>query len=266
MNFKNPLHDLSKTSIGWLVSAIRQYRGLSQADLSIRSRAFSKEKGNEGFYISQGQLSKVENGVHVFDLSTWYSFCTLTDVSTEVCSFGFVDFFSPITNAVNDRIGGIKTPRIYTKGASYSVRNIYPLLKSIIERVGSDQFVSFINSIRLSPKIFYVLDNSLNLNFIEDLLDFYKDQTRDDKNFATLLSNLDESMTSYPKIFLETTHEKDLSSGVLKYFQSYYDFSSWYEKKMNPTWNTKYSLKNGQVSHFLYHYELKKMDSLHLSA
>ena len=124
--------------------------------------------------ISQGALSKLEAGILKPDAELWFSFCDLFQLSPDFTfRNGTIDRLTRATIEQGKRVGGFKPlPAKYASLRGIKVRSILPLIMLLSETKNPSKFLTFCKSVEMDPDYFVILDNQVNLLFLEDFFAF----------------------------------------------------------------------------------------------
>jgi hypothetical protein len=120
--------------------------------------------------ISQGALSKLENGTLMPSTTNWYMFCELAKIPPDLSwRTGCVDLGTQVSYGSNDREGGFRIPERYARHQGSKVRTALPFLQYFRSRLGPRKLEAYLNRTGVDPDYFVVLDNQLNIEFTLDM-------------------------------------------------------------------------------------------------
>lgn len=143
-----------------LIRASRKQLGLSQTEAC------------EILELSQGALSKVENGRLTISAAQWYKYCDETGLSLDSVWNGYVDFKKTVLLGPLSTSTGYKTPARYAFDAGSTIRTVRPFLDYLEKMVGEKTKTKFLENLGFDLDFFICLDNHVNLNLILDITQF----------------------------------------------------------------------------------------------
>lgn len=147
----------SAARIALLFRAARKDAGYSQSDIS------------KGLGISQGTLSKLENGVLTPSAPLWFEFCKMTKIPSDSLITGHIDHGICLADKTFDSIGLFKVSRKYLVDRGTTVRSVLPFLIQARKEMGLVRLNKVLGQIGVDPDYFCNLDHSLSISFLFDL-------------------------------------------------------------------------------------------------
>lgn len=155
---------ISPDSIGRLIRAARKYSGLSQ------------EEACQEMKITQGSLSKIENGVFFPRIDVWFKICDAYKIDPSCYYYGFIDSnLKKITNKKNKNLKGFKVDTKWLDNPSINSRMLLPLVKILQDKSPKQKFNKVFKELAIDPDIFFILEANFNTNLIDILLKKIKD-------------------------------------------------------------------------------------------
>jgi transcriptional regulator with XRE-family HTH domain len=145
-----------------ILRAVRKFYRLNQSDFApILS-------------ITQSALSKIEAGQLELSALQWLAVCDKFTLDPRSIFTGKIENLGDRKLKVEslDRVGGFRLPDQYSYLMGSSVRTAYPLLKFMRLRLGEQRFDAFIKSTGFDKDYFVIMNNPLNLKFIEHMVLF----------------------------------------------------------------------------------------------
>lgn len=145
-----------------IIRAVRKYHEIKQTDFAPIIQT------------TQSALSKIEAGLLEVSAIQWLAVCEKFVLDPRCLFTGKIENLGERKLKVDDhsRIGGFKIPKDYSYLMGSSVRTAYPLLKFANLKLGEKRFESFIKSTGFDRDYFMIMNNPLNLKFIENLVLF----------------------------------------------------------------------------------------------
>jgi len=145
-----------------IIRALRKFHQVKQTD-------FAPLLG-----ITQSALSKVEAGQLELSAAQWLAVCERYQLDPRCLFLGKIENLGERKLKVEDHtfVGGFKIPKPYQHLMGSTVRTAYPLLKFARLRLGDSRFEEFIRSTGFDLDYFLIMNNPLNLKFIEHLVHF----------------------------------------------------------------------------------------------
>ena len=119
--------------------------------------------------ITQGNLSKMENGILVPSAPQWFEFCEMTGISPISLTQGYLERNSPAQLRSGGSEGGFSLPSDYSRERGSKVRAMIPFLAYFEKTFGEDKLESYLESLRLDPDFFVNFDNQISMNFCLDI-------------------------------------------------------------------------------------------------
>ncbi|MBL6990249.1 MAG: helix-turn-helix transcriptional regulator [Bacteriovoracaceae bacterium] len=142
-------------SFARMVRGIRKYSGVTQVELSNL------------LAITQGTVSKVENGILNPDVNAWLKFCKTFDNSPFCHTNDYIDGDFIKKNS-DSFIYKMKTT--FLSGPCFTVRSILPLIFLFNTKKGERQFDAFVKQKGIDRDYLTIRDNKLNLRFFVQML------------------------------------------------------------------------------------------------
>lgn len=145
-----------------IIRALRKYHQIKQID-------FAPLLG-----ITQSALSKIEAGQLELSAAQWLAVCERFYIDPRSLFTGKIENLGDRKIKVEDltHIGGFKIPKIYQHLLGSTVRTAYPLLKFARLRLGESRYEEFLKSTGFDLDYFLIMNNPLNLKFMEHLVHF----------------------------------------------------------------------------------------------
>lgn len=155
---------------------------------------------------SQSALSKIESGILELSASQWLAICEKFSLDPRCLFHGKIENLGDRKIKVQDLrdVGGYQIPEQYSHMMGSSVRTAYPLIKFMRMRLGDKVTGDYLKSTGFDPDYFLIMNNPLNLKFIEHLVLF-------------LISKGVLSLSNVGSI-IELTSFKDIHSSVVNDF------------------------------------------------
>jgi transcriptional regulator with XRE-family HTH domain len=135
--------------IGQILQATRKHLGLNQT-------AVAPQLG-----LDQSALSRVESGKQMLTATQWFTFCSLSGISPDSLTFGFIELDRPES--------AIRLPSRYAFEKRSKVRSLLPMLDFARATLGERGFNSFLEDRKIDPEFFINLNAAINFNFTLDL-------------------------------------------------------------------------------------------------
>jgi len=146
--------------ISLLFRAGRKDRGFSQLDVS------------QALGISQGTLSKLENGVLSPSATLWFDFCSLTGIPSDSLLTGKIDHGHSLSGKILEPSDFFRIKSKYKIDSGSSVRSVLPFLIQAKANLGQKKSNSLIEHLGVDPDYFCNVDHSISISF---LFDFWKE-------------------------------------------------------------------------------------------
>lgn len=154
------MKESSYISLGALMKAARKFKKLNQADVA------------KAIGCSQSALSKMEHDLLVPSAPQWFQFARYTSIPPESLESGIINRGS-IVKFNNDQVSlGFKIPKRYRTARSEKVREIYPFLHFLENKVRPSMNKEFILSTGLDEEFFLDFDNLINYQLFVDTVLF----------------------------------------------------------------------------------------------
>lgn len=136
--------------------------------LAINQVELSKQLG-----ISQGAVSKVENGLLELHALEWITFCDAYSIDPNNLTCGFVTFLPKLKIKKVKKlyqVGSYKVPERFLDGDQMTLASLFPILKNLLSKSEQDfaQFlVEFKESFQMDSDYLFVLDHPINQHFLD---------------------------------------------------------------------------------------------------
>ena len=145
-----------------IMRAVRKFYQLKQVDFAPIIQT------------SQSALSKIEAGILELSASQWLSVCEKFSLDPRCLFNGKIENLGDRKIKVQSLrdVGGYQIPKQYSHMMGSSVRTAYPLIKFMRMRLGDKVTGDFLKSAGFDPDYFLIMNNPLNLKFIEHLVLF----------------------------------------------------------------------------------------------
>lgn len=145
-----------------IVRAVRKYNQIKQVDFAPILQT------------TQSALSKIEAGNLELSASQWLSLCDKFTLDPRSIFSGKIENLGERKLKVEsiDHVGGFDIPDQYSYLMGSSVRTAYPILKFMRLRLGEKRFEGFLKSTGFDKDYFVIMNNPLNLKFIEHMVLF----------------------------------------------------------------------------------------------
>jgi DNA-binding XRE family transcriptional regulator len=145
-----------------IVRAVRKYHEIKQIDFAPL------------LATTQSALSKIEAGHLELSATQWLSVCDKFTLDPRSIFTGKIENLGERKLKVEsvDHVGGFDIPENYSYLMGSSVRTAYPFLKFMRLRIGEKRFESFLKSTGFDKDYFVIMNNPLNLKFIEHMVLF----------------------------------------------------------------------------------------------
>lgn len=147
-------------SIGPLMKAARKFKKYNQADVA---RAIG---------CSQSALSKMEHNLLIPSAPQWFLFARFTSIPPETLETGVIDRHSKVRFNDDQVSLGFKIPKKYRQQRSEKVREIYPFLLFLENKMSPPLHKDFINSTGIEPEFFLDFDNLINFQMFLDIVQY----------------------------------------------------------------------------------------------
>lgn len=145
-------------------------------DISLIFRAARKEAGfsqidiARKLGISQGTLSKLENGVLTPSAPLWFEFCKLTKIPSDSLTEGYIDHGVALGSLPKDSsIGLFKIPPRFLQDRGTSVRSLMPFVIEAKRALGTKRLQHFAHSLGADLDYFCNLDHKISFAFMLEL-------------------------------------------------------------------------------------------------
>lgn len=145
-----------------IMRAVRKFYQIRQVDFA------------EIIQTSQSALSKLESGKLELSAAQWLALCEKFTLDPRCLVYGKIENLGNRKLKVQDvrEVGGYRVPEEYSHLMGSSVRTAYPILKFMRMRLGDKITREFLKSTGFDPDYFLIMNNPLNLKFIEHMVLF----------------------------------------------------------------------------------------------
>ncbi|MCB9090919.1 MAG: helix-turn-helix transcriptional regulator [Halobacteriovoraceae bacterium] len=150
--------------IGRLLRAARKMNNISQVEAC------------HSLQLTQGTLSKIENGVLIPKTDLWFEFCDFYKLDVNAYYFGVVDNFKTIKTSDISRVGLFSIPQEWGEVSTVGVRGISPYRKLFVEELSEKEFEDFCDLKKMDSDYFRIFDNAINYRFEFELVEFLIDK------------------------------------------------------------------------------------------
>ena len=147
---------LYKTS--GLMRTARKRAGLSQVEVA------------QHLGVSQGALSKLENGILVPNAPQWFQFCDLTSISPDSLASGYLETLRPISDEIHELEQGYRLEKRYLQHRSSKVRTLLPWINYLKHHLGETKVEALCDRLKIDNDIFLDYDFQVSLELLLDLL------------------------------------------------------------------------------------------------
>jgi transcriptional regulator with XRE-family HTH domain len=154
----NSLEKKEAVKFAKVLRASRKMRGINQQDLAT------------SLGISQSLLSKLENALIIPSAPTWFYLCEFLGIHSDSGVKGFIDGRRDASISHLNQIGNFKIPRKYAYLQGSVTRTSRPLLHFFARYFDPQKTKEFIESKKVDPDYFVILDNPININFNLDII------------------------------------------------------------------------------------------------
>lgn len=155
------MNEQQSFSIGPLMKAARKFRKFNQADVA------------SAIGCSQSALSKMEHNLLVPSAPQWFLFARFTSIPPETLETGIIDRHSKV-KFNNDQVSlGFKIPKKYRHFRAEKVREIYPFLLFLENKMTPALNKEFISFTGLDSEFFLDFDNLINFQLFLDTVDYF---------------------------------------------------------------------------------------------
>jgi len=204
-----------------ILRAIRKYYGVNQAPFS------------EVLEVKQGTLSKIEAGQLEISARQWINVCTKYHLDPNIITTGRIEALENIKiNPISKkRYGNFKVDSSYQLLMGSTVRTVYPILKFMASKVGTQVTAEFLKSKKIDPDYFIIQNLPINIKIIEDIFNFLNQRA------LISIGNVKEILTTtrtsevhgYALSQINTGHDdnKNFQSFTKKISQLYEDNSTY---------------------------------------
>lgn len=205
-----------------IIKALRKYYGSTQVEFS------------DFLGVSQGALSKIEAGKLEISALQWITICDQYKINPDSLFTGVVNADSSKSDqiSVNKNFRAFKVPQKYSLYAESTIRTVYPFIKFLETKVGKKKTNDFLISLGMKPEYFVVLDNPINLVFINDVVTMLIEKNYlSAKNLAELFKHFPiEAVHSY--VIEDVKYSANLNTALVKFISrigNHYERNTSYE-------------------------------------
>lgn len=249
--------------IGPVMKAARKFKKFNQADVA------------QAIGCSQSALSKMEHNLLIPSAPQWFLFSRFTSIPPETLETGIIDR-NNIVKFNNDQVSlGYKIPKKYRLNRSAKVRELYPFLIYLENKMIPSLDKEFILTTGLDPEFFLDFDNLINFQLFLDTLQYFLKIGKTSLSDIKGIVNFGQDDIYWSHHPIDRKHE-DTVDDVLKQFakeQSFFqtDFQLKVETtsgKTTMSYFPEYHLKQisnntqPEVLTFLNHYRASTMEHL----
>lgn len=183
-----------------VVRAVRKFHQIKQVDFAPLIQT------------TQSALSKIEAGQLELSASQWLSVCDKFVLDPRCLFSGKIENLGDRKLKVEDcdRVGGFKIPEEYFHLMGSTVRTAYPLLKFMRIRLGEKRLEAFIKSTGFDKDYFVIMNNPLNIKFIEHIVLFLISERALSLNTISTILELGE----FKDIHSSFLHDLDQSQAI----------------------------------------------------
>lgn len=135
---------------------------------SRKRNAFTQQAVAARLGISQGALSKMENGFLIPSAPQWFEFCEMTRISADSLTMGYIDGSTPAILQSPDDVR-FKMPKSYAHLRGSKARAMLPFLNYFKNVMGEDRLAEYFRHIKMDPDFFAELDNQISIDFCLDI-------------------------------------------------------------------------------------------------
>ncbi len=167
------MNDSMLLNMGKIIACARRMHGLSQRELASLLN------------VSQPTLSRVERELLIPTVDFWFQIASLLKIRPDSCRFGYMDFESIVNINSQKYENGFLLPLRYANNKCIKVRELIPLLEYASRSFGPTQIQRVIEGFQVEPLFFRILDNQINLIFLDDFVEaIFQNQETDELAFA----------------------------------------------------------------------------------
>lgn len=175
--------------------------------------------------LSQGAISKIENGLLEFHALEWINFCRQFSIDPNILTLGIVTYLPNIVQIQTNkdfRTGLFKLPIKYGKGEQSKLHSLYPIINHLNQNPSQfDKFRAEVKeSLKVDPDYFLVLDHTANIKLFNDFFNLktvkaIKAGFAKKENFSFYQSK--KSL----KTILENIDSKNLENAIQQYVKNF---------------------------------------------
>lgn len=165
-----------------IIKALRKYYGSTQSEFA------------DFLGVSQGALSKIEAGKLEVSAFQWITICDKYQINPSALISGVINTDKVKVSEASRRkyFRSFKVPKKYSTYAESTVRTAYPFIKFMEAKLGAKAVKEFLALKGFEQEYFVILDNPVNLLFINDIVQALVDRNVLNQN------NLSELFAHFP--------------------------------------------------------------------
>jgi hypothetical protein len=187
-----------------IVRAVRKYYQIKQVDFA------------PVLSTTQSALSKIEAGLLELSASQWLAVCDRYTLDPRSLFTGKIENLGERKFGLQDasRVGGFEIPSEYSFLMGSSVRTAYPILKFMKLKLSEKKFNSFIEASGFDADYFVIMNNPLNIKFIEHCVSYLiSEGILTQTNIHTIIEGA-KFKDIHSSIFSDLWISKDIDSGT----------------------------------------------------
>jgi len=187
-----------------IVRAVRKYYQIKQVDFA------------PVLSTTQSALSKIEAGLLELSASQWLAVCDRYTLDPRLLFTGKIENLGERKFGLQDasRVGGFDIPTEYSFLMGSSVRTAYPILKFMKLKLSEKKFNSFIEASGFDMDYFVIMNNPLNIKFIEHCVSYLiSEGILTQTNIHTIIEGA-KFKDIHSSIFSDLWISKDIDSGT----------------------------------------------------
>jgi hypothetical protein len=187
-----------------IVRAVRKYYQIKQVDFA------------PVLSTTQSALSKIEAGLLELSASQWLAVCDRYTLDPRSLFTGKIENLGERKFGLQDasRVGGFEIPTEYSFLMGSSVRTAYPILKLMKLKLSEKKFNSFIEASGFDADYFVIMNNPLNIKFIEHCVSYLiSEGILTQTNIHTIIEGA-KFKDIHSSIFSDLWISKDIDSGT----------------------------------------------------
>lgn len=187
-----------------IVRAVRKYYQIKQVDFA------------PVLSTTQSALSKIEAGLLELSASQWLAVCDRYTLDPRSLFTGKIENLGERKFGLQDasRVGGFDIPTEYSFLMGSSVRTAYPILIFMKLKLSEKKFNSFIEASGFDMDYFVIMNNPLNIKFIEHCVSYLiSEGILTQTNIHTIIEGA-KFKDIHSSIFSDLWISKDIDSGT----------------------------------------------------